>query len=63
MSHQLSSQKEMREVEGLIYIGNSKAIQSSKPVKSSDINDDFSNVPMREKQSAGINNEPDDLPF
>lgn len=63
MSHQLSSQKDMREVEGLIYIGNSKALQSSKPVTKNDIDDDFSNVPVREKQSSNTDNEPDDLPF
>jgi hypothetical protein len=61
MSHQLSSQKDMREVEGLIYIGNSKALQSSKPVTKNDIDDDFSNVPVREKQN--VSDEKDDLPF
>lgn len=63
MSHQLSSQKEKRESEGLIYIGNSKALQTSKPVTSNDINDDFSNVPVREKSNDNVSNEPDDLPF
>lgn len=62
MSHQLSSSKEMREVEPVTYIGNSKAIQSSKPVKANDIDDDLSNV--RERQSASTMAEgKDDLPF
>ena len=61
MSHQLSSQKDMREVEGVVYIGNSKSLQTSKPVQASDINDDFSNIPVREKQDS--NNDKDDLPF
>lgn len=62
MSHQLSSQKDMREAEGLIYIGNSKALQSSKPVSKSDVDVNLDNVPVREKQN--INEEPsDDLPF
>lgn len=58
MSHQLSSNKDMREAEGLIYIGNSKALQSSKPVTSRDIDDDLSNVSERVKADAK-----DDLPF
>jgi hypothetical protein len=52
----------MREAEGLIYIGNSKALQSSKPVSKSDVDVNLDNVPVREKQN--INEEPsDDLPF
>lgn len=62
MSHQLSSNKDLREVEGLIYIGNSKALQSSKPVKASDIDDNLSNVQTREK-SPVEDDSPDDLPF
>lgn len=58
MSHQLSSNKDMREAEGLIYIGNSKALQSSKPVTSRDIDDDLSNVSERVRADAK-----DDLPF
>lgn len=64
MSHQLSSNKDMREAEGLIYIGNSKALQSSKPVKASDIDSDLSNVQPR--QSAAMSEETatiEDLPF
>ena len=62
MSHQLSSQKDMRESEGLIYIGNSKALQSSKPVSKSDVDVNLDSVPVREKQN--INEEPiDDLLF
>jgi hypothetical protein len=62
MSHQLSSQKDMREAEGLIYIGNSKALQSSKPVSKSDVDVNLDSVPVRGKQN--INEEPsDDLPF
>lgn len=60
MSHQLSSQKDMREAEGLIYIGNSKALQSSKPVSKSDVDVNLDNVPVREKQNI---NEESDLPF
>ena len=63
MSHQLSSQKDLREVEGLVYIGNSKALQSSKPVTSKDIGDgDFDNIPVRESKSA-VEEPADDLPF
>lgn len=61
MSHQLSSQKDMREVEGLIYIGNSKALQSSKPVSVSDVDVNLDSIPERETKS--ITGEPDDLPF
>jgi len=64
MSHQLSSNKDMREVEGLIYIGNSKALQSSKPVKSSDIDDNLDNVKTRQSQPVSVQDDaPDDLPF
>lgn len=62
MSHQLNSIKEKREAEGKIYVGNSKPIETTKPVTKDDINDDISNVPVREK----IDAEPDaknDLPF
>jgi hypothetical protein len=61
MSHQLSSQKDMREAEGLIYIGNSKALQSSKPVSKSDVDVNLDNVPVRDAPSK---DEPaDDMPF
>lgn len=62
MSHQLSSSKEMREVEGLIYIGNSKALQSSKLVKPNDIDDNLDNVKQRQP-TATIQEGADDLPF
>jgi hypothetical protein len=62
MSHQLSSQKDMREVEGLIYIGNSKALQSSKPVTKSDVDVNLDNVPVREKQNISDDND-SELPF
>lgn len=61
MSHQLSSQKDMREAEGLIYIGNSKALQSSKPVSKSDVDVNLDSVPVRERHNA--TDETDDLPF
>lgn len=61
MSHQLSSQKDMREAEGLIYIGNSKALQSSKPVSKSDVDYNLDDIPVRDAQSK---DEPiDDMPF
>lgn len=60
MSHQLSSSKDRREQEGKIYIGNSKPLETNKPVSSSDIPDDNDfNVPTREKTANAI----DDLPF
>lgn len=59
MSHQLSSQKDMREAEGLIYIGNSKALQTSKPVTKSDIDDNFDNIPTRQSKK----DDESDLPF
>jgi len=62
MSHQLSSQKEMREQEGTIYIGNSKALETKQPVKASDIDGDLSGVKTRETITQ--EKEPvDDLPF
>lgn len=61
MSHQLSSNKDMREVEGLTYIGNSKALQGSQPVTNRDIDDDLSNVQTRVKSD--ISDPKDDLPF
>lgn len=63
MSHQLSSSKEMRDKEEKFYIGNSKKIETNKPVSSNDVQDDnFDNIPVR--QSKAIE-EPDDsgLPF
>lgn len=62
MSHQLSSTKEKRESEGKIYIGNSKKLESSQPVKSNDVDDDFSNVTVREKSNVQ-EDVADDLPF
>lgn len=59
MSHQLSSQKDMREAEGLVYIGNSKALQSSKPVTKSDVDVNLDNVPTRDYKK----DEGSDLPF
>lgn len=59
MSHQLSSSKENRENEPTFYIGNSKVLENSKPVKSNDIDDNLSNVQWR-----SYTKEPaDDLPF
>lgn len=69
MSHQLSSSQELREREGKIYIGNSKKVETSKPVKPNDIDDDLENVPVREKQSVTedgyqpVKEPSDDLPF
>jgi hypothetical protein len=62
MSHQLSSTKEMREKEKKVYIGNSKPLQTNKPVAKNDIPDESNfNVPTRSKAQ---DNEPiDDLPF
>jgi hypothetical protein len=62
MSHQLSSQKDMREAEGLIYIGNSKALQSSKPVSKSDVDVNLDSVPVRERHNATDDND-SELPF
>lgn len=62
MSHQLSSSKEMREQEGTIYIGNSKILDIRQPVKSKDVDDDLSNVPIREPKSH-VTEPADDLPF
>jgi hypothetical protein len=62
MSHQLSSSKERRDAEGKIYIGNSKKLETSKPVSPNDIDEDLHNVPVREK--AIVQEEAaDDLPF
>lgn len=66
MSHQLSSTKDKREAEGKIYFGNSKPIQTSKPVSTNDVDSDLSNVQERVKaDSNGQTQEdnPDDLPF
>lgn len=62
MSHQLSSTKDMRDKEGKIYIGNSKKLETSKPVSQKDIpsDDDFSNIPIR---TSKIDEPADDLPF
>lgn len=66
MSHQLSSTKEMREEEGKIYIGNSKKLETNKPVSSGDIQDEnFDNIQVRQKSEniAEVANAADDLPF
>lgn len=64
MSHQLSSTKEMREREERIYIGNSKKLESSQPVSSSDVgNDNFDNIPVRESKQSQQEEPADDLPF
>lgn len=62
MSHQLSSSKDAREREGKIYIGNSKQLETSKPVSQSDIpsDSDFNNIPERQSQNTAP---ADDLPF
>lgn len=64
MSHQLSSTKDMRAKEGKIYIGNSKHLETSKPVSARDIPDDndFDNVPVRSKDSSQ-QDAANDLPF
>jgi hypothetical protein len=63
-SIQLNSSKEKKESEGKVYIGNGKKIETSKPVASSDIDDDFSNVPTATTQKQKSSSEPiDDLPF
>lgn len=67
MSHQLSSSKDMREREGKVYIGNSKPLESSKPVNGGDIppENDFNNIPVRTKDETNNFSAPiaDDLPF
>lgn len=59
MSHQLSSSKENRENEPTFYIGNSKVLESSKPVKANDIDSDLGNVQERQV----VTEDKDDLPF
>jgi len=64
MSHQLNSSKDMRDKEGKFYIGNSKELETNKPVTPNDIDDDLSNVPERATETtAPVDNNPDDLPF
>lgn len=64
MSHQLSSSKEMREKEGKIYVGNSRALETSKPVNAKDIDADLSNVAERAADTIPpVIDTPDDLPF
>lgn len=68
MSLLLNSSKEMREEEGKQYIGNGKKIDTTKPIKPKDIDDDLSNVPVREKKDHSdktfVDNPADDqLPF
>ena len=62
MSLQLSSTKDKREQEGKIYFGNTKRLETTKPISAKDIPDTSSyNIPVREKQT----DKPveDDLPF
>lgn len=68
MSHQLNSRKEMRESEPAFYIGNSKQMESSKPISNNDLDDSaLSNIPVaarEEAQTVPESVEPaDDLPF
>lgn len=64
MSYQLSSTKEMREKEEKIYIGNSKKLETNKPVSSNDIQEDnFDNLPVRKSKQEQENEPSDDLPF
>lgn len=65
MSHQLSSEKDRREVEPVMYIGNSKKIQGSQPVKANDIDDNLGSVRERQtaQQTETVDNPADDLPF
>lgn len=65
MSHQLSSSKDMRDKEDKFYIGNSKQIETHKPVSSKDVQDEnFDNIPIREKKETLVDSQQsDDLPF
>lgn len=67
MSLLLNSSKEMREQEGKQYFGNAKKVDTAKPVKANDIDDDLGNVPVRQKNDADKtfieNQQGDDLPF
>jgi hypothetical protein len=63
MSHQLNSTKEKREAEGKIYIGNSKELETSKPVSANDVDGDLGNVPERTTETAAPASGQDDLPF
>jgi len=63
----LSSSKEMKEQEGKVYIGNGKKFEN-KPVTASDIpNDNWDNIPVREKKTTdkelSEKEVPNDLPF
>lgn len=64
MSHQLSSSKELREKEGKIYIGNSKKLETNKPISTNDIKDDsFDNLPVRQAKETNQDEPESDLPF
>lgn len=64
VSHQLSSAKEKRESEGKVYIGNSKPLQTSKPVSANDVKDDFlDKIPARPQTTEKSFPATDDLPF
>lgn len=68
MSLLLNSSKELREHEGKVYFGNAKKIDTSQPIKQSDLNDDLSNVPVRQTKGNDDktftdNQGGDDLPF
>lgn len=67
----LSSQKDKKESEGKVYVGNGKKWEN-KPVSDKDIpQDDFKNIPVRESKKKEDTEEPvepikqpeDDLPF
>ncbi len=65
MSHQLNSTKDKRDLEGKVYIGNSKRLDLT--VKADDVKaDDFDNIPVRETnhtESIETIEPVDDLPF
>lgn len=64
MSHQLSSQKDMRDKEEKVYIGNSKKLETNQPVTANDIqNDNFDNIPVRQAKQNQQEEAADDLPF
>lgn len=64
----LSSSKEMKDIEGKVYVGNGKRYEN-KPVTASDIPKDNwdANIPVREKKPTGEEQSnqpvPNDLPF
>jgi hypothetical protein len=53
----------MKEKEGKIYFGNAKRFDTSQPVTSKDVQDNFDNIPVRQKSEHTIVEKQDDLPF